>query len=250
VQGAEIMSRNRCSFLFLTFWIAVAGCETPSSSNSDQGGESSESVTPVSNVSSTEPVPDSFRVKFETSKGDFVVQVTPAWAPRGAQRFQELVKSGFYDECRFFRVIEGFMAQFGLNGNPTVQAKWRYKTLKDDSVVQSNIRGYVTYAKTGQPNSRGTQIFINFGDNARLDRDGFAPFGVVTEGMDVVEKLYSGYGEGFPGGRGPNQGQIQAEGNAYLNKDFPKLDYIKKATIIEDSVTENTSADANGKKEN
>ena len=178
-----------------------------------------------------EKAPDTFKVTFDTSKGPFVIQVHRAWAPVGADRFYNLVKNGFYDDTRFFRVLDGFMAQIGINGNPSIQSNWRTATIQDDPVKESNKRGFVTFAKSGAPNSRSTQIFINYRDNSSLDRQGFAPFGEVTSGMDVVDKLYSGYGEGAPSGRGPEQGKIQAEGNAYLVKDFPKLDYVKKATI-------------------
>ena len=179
----------------------------------------------------TEKAPDTFKAKFDTSKGPVIITVQRAWAPVGADRFYNLVKNGFYDECRFFRVLDDFMAQVGINGNSGVQSNWRTATVQDDAVKQSNKRGFVTFAKSGAPNSRSTQIFINFKDNSSLDRSGFAPFGEVTAGMDFVDKLYSGYGEGAPSGRGPEQGRIQAEGNGYLMKDFPKLDYIKKATI-------------------
>ena len=131
---------------------------------------------------------------------------------------------------RFFRVIEGFMVQFGINGDPKISAVWRDANIQDDPVKQSNMRGNVTFATAG-PNTRTTQVFINFGNNVGLDEQGFSPFGKVVSGMDVVDSLYNGYGEGAPGGQGPNQGQIQTQGNAYLEKDFPKLDYIKKATI-------------------
>jgi peptidyl-prolyl cis-trans isomerase A (cyclophilin A) len=176
--------------------------------------------------------PPTFKTKFETSKGDFVVQVTREWAPMGADRFFNLVRHGFFDDARFFRVISGFMAQFGINGDPKVSAAWRTQRIKDDPVKQSNTRGFVSFATSG-PNSRTTQLFINYGDNSRLDKMGFAPFGRVIEGMEVVEQLYSGYGEGAPQGKGPNQARIQQEGNDYLNREFPRLDYIKKATIIE-----------------
>jgi len=179
----------------------------------------------------TEKAPDTYKVKFDTSKGPFVIEVHRAWAPVGADRFYNLVKNGFYDDTRFFRVLDGFMAQIGINGNPSVQSSWRTATIQDDPVKEGNKRGYVTFAKSGAPNSRSTQIFINYRDNTNLDRQGFAAFGQVTSGMDVVDKLYSGYGEGAPSGRGPEQGRIQSEGNAYLVKDFPKLDYVKKATI-------------------
>ena len=177
-----------------------------------------------------EPAPASYKVKFDTSKGVFVVQVTRAWAPQGADRFYNLVKSGFYDNVRFFRVISGFMVQFGINGDPAVMAKWRGAPIKDDPVTQSNRRGTITFATAG-PNTRTSQVFINFVDNSNLDRMGFAPFGRVVSGMDVVDKLNAEYGEGAPRGRGPDQGRMQMEGNAYLAKDFPRLDYIKKATI-------------------
>jgi len=181
-------------------------------------------------ASFTEKAPDTFKAKFDTSKGAFVIEVHRSWAPLGADRFYNLVKNGFYDDCRFFRVLDDFMAQVGINGNPAIQSAWRDARIQDDAVKQSNKRGFVTFA-TGGPNTRTTQFFINFKDNSSLDRSGFTPFGEVTSGMDVVDKLYSGYGEGAPRGKGPEQGKIQMEGNAYLNKDFPKLDYIKKATI-------------------
>lgn len=176
---------------------------------------------------------DVYKVKFETSKGDFVVEVHPDWAPLGAAQFKEIVKDGVFDDARFFRVIEGFMVQFGIAGDPEVSTKWRGKQIKDDPNTQSNTRGMVTYAMAG-PNTRTSQVFINFGDNSFLDNQGFSPFGKVVEGMDVVDSLYSGYGEGAPQGRGPSQGLIQSKGNEYLKKDFPELDYIKKATIVED----------------
>ena len=180
-----------------------------------------------------EQAPERFKVNFDTSKGSFTIDVHRDWAPQGADRFYNLVKAGFYDDVRFFRVISGFMAQFGIHGNPAVQSAWRNANIKDDPVKQSNRRGYVTFATAG-PNTRTTQLFINYRDNAALDKQGFAPFGEVTSGMSVVDKLHSGYGEGAPSGKGPNQGRLNAEGNAYLNKEFPQLDYIKSATIVED----------------
>jgi peptidyl-prolyl cis-trans isomerase A (cyclophilin A) len=182
-------------------------------------------------ASLTERAPDTYKAKFDTSKGAIVIAVNRSWAPIGADRFYNLVKNGFYDDCRFFRVLDDFMAQVGINGTPAIQSNWRNATIQDDPVKQSNKRGFVTFAKSGAPNSRSTQVFINFKDNSTLDKSGFAPFGQVTSGMDVVDKLYSGYGEGAPSGKGPEQGKVQMEGNAYLTKDFPKLDYIKKATI-------------------
>jgi len=177
-----------------------------------------------------EKAPATFKAKFDTSKGVFVVQVNRDWAPNGADRFYNLVKNGFYDDVRFFRVISGFMVQFGINGNPKISAPWREARIADDPVKQSNKRGYITYAMAG-PNTRTSQVFINFADNTNLDNSGFAPFGQIVSGMDVVDKLNAEYGEGAPRGRGPDQGRIQAEGNAYLNKDFGRMDYVKKATI-------------------
>ena len=177
-----------------------------------------------------EPAPASYKVKFDTSKGAFVVQVTRAWAPQGADRFYSMAKSGFFDNVRFFRVISGFMVQFGINGDPAVMARWRDAPLKDDPVSQSNKRGLITFATAG-PNTRTTQVFINFADNGRLDQMGFAPFGQVISGMNVVDALNPEYGEGAPRGRGPDQGRLQREGNAYLGKEFPRMDFVKKATI-------------------
>ncbi|HUR32963.1 MAG TPA: peptidylprolyl isomerase [Vicinamibacterales bacterium] len=180
----------------------------------------------------TEKAPATYKAKLDTSKGVIVITVHRDWAPNGADRFFNLVKNGFYDDVRFFRVIPNFMAQFGIHGNPSVMAAWRPATLKDDPTKQSNLRGFVTFATAG-PNTRTTQLFINFKDNSSLDKQGFAPFGEVTTGMDVVDKIYDGYGEGAPRGKGPEQGRIQNEGNAYLTKDFPRMDYIKTATIAE-----------------
>jgi peptidyl-prolyl cis-trans isomerase A (cyclophilin A) len=178
----------------------------------------------------TEKAPATYKARFDTSKGAVVIDVHREWAPNGADRFYNLVKNGYYDDNRFFRVISGFMVQFGINGNPQVQTPWREARIQDDKVVQSNKRGFITFATSG-PNSRTTQVFINFADNAALDRQGFAPFGQVTTGMNVVDALFAGYGEGAPNGRGPDQGRVQRDGNAYLTKDFPNLDFVRKATI-------------------
>jgi peptidyl-prolyl cis-trans isomerase A (cyclophilin A) len=181
-------------------------------------------------ASLNEKAPATYKVKFDTSKGTFVVEVHRDWAPNGADRFYNLVKNGFYNDTRFFRVISGFMVQFGINGNPQISKVWREANIKDDPVKTSNKRGMITFATAG-PDTRTTQVFIDFGNNAGLDDQGFAPFGQVASGMEVVDQLFAGYGEGAPRGDGPDQGLVQSQGNAYLKKDFPKLDYIKTATI-------------------
>jgi peptidyl-prolyl cis-trans isomerase A (cyclophilin A) len=177
-----------------------------------------------------EQAPASYKVKFDTTKGAFVIQVTRAWAPNGADRFYNLVKNGFFDDVRFFRVISGFMVQFGINGDPQLSARWRQAQIKDDAVTQSNKRGMITFATAG-PNTRTTQVFINFADNTNLDGMGFAPFGRVVSGMNVVDAINAEYGEGAPRGRGPDQGKLQNEGNAYLAREFARMDYVRKATI-------------------
>lgn len=179
----------------------------------------------------TEKAPDSFKAKFETTKGSFTIEVTRSLSPNGADRFYNLVKSGYFKDVAFFRVIPGFMCQFGIHGDPKVAAAWRSAKIPDDPVKSSNVRGAITFATAG-PGTRTTQLFINFGDNARLDGMGFSSFGKVSEGMDIVDKINGEYGEGAPQGRGPNQGRVQMEGNAYLKKDFPNLDYIKSASIL------------------
>ena len=163
-------------------------------------------------------------MKFDTSKGPFVVEVHRDWAPNGVDRFYELVQSGYYDESRFFRVVPNFVVQWGINRDPKVSQEWRQKMIPDDPVKESNRQGYITYAKSG-PDTRTTQLFINLADNASLDGMGFAPFGKVIEGMDVVQNLYSGYGQT------PQQNLIQLQGNDYLQSQFPQLDYIRTARV-------------------
>jgi cyclophilin family peptidyl-prolyl cis-trans isomerase len=178
-----------------------------------------------------ETAPEVFRAKFQTSKGDFIIEAHRDWAPRGADRFFNLVRSGFFDDSRFFRVRAGFIAQFGIAGDATVATRWRSEAISDDPVRQSNTRAFVSYAMTG-PDARTTQLFINLSDNSRLDREGFAPIGRVIEGMEIVDQLYSGYGEDAGGGmRGGKQDKLFAEGNRYLDREFPKLDKIVKAVI-------------------
>ena len=179
-----------------------------------------------------ETAPDTFQVLFDTTKGEFTIEVTRAWAPNGADRFYNLVRRGYYDDVRFFRVLSGFMAQFGISGDPELSTIWREARIPDDTVAESNRRGYVSFATSGA-NTRTTQMFINYGNNSGLDSQGFSPFGRVTDGMDVVDDLYSGYGEGAPSGRGPSQQLLQSQGNPYLIENFPDLDYINQATIVE-----------------
>ena len=181
-------------------------------------------------ASMNEKAPAVYKVKFDTSKGAFVVEVHRDWAPNGADRFYNLVKNGFYNDARFFRVISGFMVQFGINGNPQISARWREASIPDDPVTQHNTRGMITFATAG-PNTRTTQVFINFADNSNLDGMGFAPFGRVVSGMNVVDAINAEYGEGAPRGRGPDQSRLQTEGNAYLAREFARMDYVKKATI-------------------
>ena len=174
-----------------------------------------------------EQAPATFSARFETSQGPFVIEVQREWAPRAADRFYTLVKRGFYNDARFFRVLNGFMAQFGLNGDPKIQGEYALANLLDEPSKQSNLRGFVTFAKESAPNTRYTMVFINYKDNSYLDADGFAPFGQVVSGMEIVEKLYSGYGRQNV----PDQRRIKSEGSAYLNAEYPMLDFIKTARI-------------------
>jgi cyclophilin family peptidyl-prolyl cis-trans isomerase len=178
------------------------------------------------------PSPATYRVRLDTTKGAFVLEVDRSLAPRGADRFYHLVETGFYDDSRFYRVIRGRFAQFGISGDPAIAGLWRNEPIADDSVRASNVRGTFAYAMTG-PNTRTTQIYINTGDQSRQDVDGFAPFGKVIEGMDVVDSLYAEYGENSGGGmRAGRQGKLFEEGNAYLDREFPHLDKLLKATVI------------------
>jgi len=174
----------------------------------------------------TETAPDVFRARFDTTEGPFVIEVQRAWAPLAADRFFNLVKHGFYDGSRFFRVRPGFMAQFGLHGDPSIQRAWQTAPLRDDPVTQKNVRGFVSFTTENRPQSRFTQVFINYTDNSYLDADGFAPFGQVVSGMEIVDKLF-----GYPREKEPDQRRILREGNEYL-KEFAELDFVKQATIL------------------
>ena len=180
----------------------------------------------------SEKAPESYKAAFSTTKGDFVIEVTRSWSPNGADRFYNLVKNGFYDEVAFFRVVKGFMAQFGIHGRPEVNAKWFRANIADDQPTgHSNMPGTVTFATSG-PGGRSTHIFINYGNNSQLDGPQFTPIGKLVSGMEVVESLYAGYGDGPPYGNGVEQGRFNMEGNAYLQAEFPKLDYIKSAKLV------------------
>jgi peptidyl-prolyl cis-trans isomerase A (cyclophilin A) len=211
----------------------IAASQGSGTSQPAQGGAASQGSVNLNRAKLRTPAqlnetaPAVFKAQFDTSQGVFVIEVHRDWAPLGADRFYNLVKNGFYDDCRFFRVLDGFMAQIGMNGDPNIQRVWGSANFRDDPVKGNNKRGYVTFAKSSAPNSRSTQFFINFADNSRLDADGFAPFGQVVTGMEVVDKLYSGYGRNNV----PDQGRITSEGNAYLAKEYPKLDYVKTAKI-------------------
>lgn len=186
---------------------------------------------PASPAAATATAPAAYKVKMATTKGDFVIEVRREWAPLAADRFYNLVKLGYFSDTAFFRVVKGFMVQFGIHGDPKLNDAWRDARIKDDPTgKQSNTRGMVTFAMGG-PNTRTTQIFINYSDNSRLDSMDFPPFGKVTD-MKVVDAIEGFYGEGAPQGRGPAQGRIQGEGNTYLKADFPKLDYLKSATLL------------------
>ena len=207
----------------LVFVLGLAACGK-TDKQSQQAAATNTPLDPQSPALQAK-APDTFTARFETSAGAFTVQTTRAWAPKGADRFYNLVKNGFFDGTRFFRVLPGFVVQFGLSGSPAVSARWHTASIPDDPAAQHNTRGTITFATAG-PNTRTTQLFINFGDNLNLDGQGFTPFGKVVDGLDVVDKIYSGYGER------PDQGLIESQGTAYLASQFPRLDSIAKATIV------------------
>jgi peptidyl-prolyl cis-trans isomerase A (cyclophilin A) len=207
--------------VFLALSLFLAGC----------GKESSDRKALLDTSHSSETAPETFRARFETSKGPFVIEAHRAWAPIGVDRFYYLVRHGFYDGTRFFRVLPNFMAQFGISGDPQIALSWQDRVLDDETAPpQSNLRGRVSFATRG-PRSRTTQLFINYRNNTNLD-GGYRPIGEVVEGMNAVDNLYSGYGEGAPNGNGPDQDRMTATGNAYLRSLFPKLDSIVTARIV------------------
>jgi len=218
-NGALCLSLILCSTL-----VAQAPASKGTSSKGTSQGTAARASL-LNPASLRAKAPETFKVRFTTTAGDFVVEVHRALAPLGADRFYNLVRNGFFTNASFFRVVPGFVVQFGLNANPAVNKAWQNANIKDDPVMGSNKPGTLVFATAG-PNTRTTQLFINFGDNSRLDGMGFAPFGNVVEGMDVVNKIYSGYGES------PDQGLITAQGDAYLAKNFPKIDKIKLAKIV------------------
>lgn len=190
----------------------------------------------------TEKAPDSFRAKFTTTKGDVVFECTRSWAPNGVDRFYNLVKIGFFDDVALFRVAKGFVVQWGIHGDPEVSKVWSDANLPPDPVVESNKRGMLTYAMAGRPDTRSTQLFINYGDNVGLDKQGFAPLCKVVEGMEVADSFNSEYGERVTG----MQGEIGAKGNAYLREKWPNLDYIKTATIVGGGPSSGSKNDSSG----
>lgn len=181
----------------------------------------------------SEPAPAEYSVSVETTKGTFVIGVTRALAPRGADRFYRLVRAGYFDDSRFFRVVPGFIAQFGIPGDPAITQVWKDRAMPDDSARASDVRGTIAYAMTG-PNTRTTQLFISLVDNSRLDTQGFSPIGRVVSGMDVVDQLYGGYGESAGGGmRAGKQDRMMNEGNQHLDRDFPRLDRLVRARVVD-----------------
>jgi len=224
----------RTAALYILAGALLVGCPKEDDAQTKSQGDESpapaqEEATKVTQEEGQAPA--QYTVELDTTKGAIVIDVHRDWAPHGADRFYELVQNGYYTEVAFFRVINGFMAQVGISGDPALNVQWRENRIPDDAVKASNTRGTVTFATSG-PNSRTTQFFLNLSDNSRLDGMGFAPFGKVKD-MAPVDDLYDGYGEGAPRGRGPDQGALQSRGNAYLKESFPKLDYIKSAKIIE-----------------
>jgi peptidyl-prolyl cis-trans isomerase A (cyclophilin A) len=234
--------RSRVYPLVITVWCVVAlscvsekkGGPEDKSETVEDAGVIEDELSPALLIPSLahERAPEEFKVKLETTKGQVLIKLIRSWAPNGVDRFFNLVKIGYFEEVAFYRAIEGFVVQFGISGNPEVNQAWAEARIKDDPVKASNQRGFLTFAMAG-PNSRTTQLFINLRDNIELNGQGFAPIGQVTEGLEVIDSLYTGYGEMAPRGKGPRSQVFNRRGNAYLKKLFPDLDYIMTAAILE-----------------
>ncbi len=227
--------RKRTVLVILIFILAalgILGADAAPQAGSTARSSSARSGGSLLNPSSLKlQAPAAFDVKFVTTKGDFLVEVNRSWSPRGVDRFYNLVKYHFFDSASFFRVVPGFVVQFGISARPEVTRAWKNTNIPDDPVMQTNSRGTITFATAG-PNTRTTQLFINLGENSALDAQGFSPFGKVISGMEIVDSLYGDYGDGPPGGHGPDQDLIESQGKPYLDRVFPQLDSIKTTVIM------------------
>ena len=231
--SASGRSRRRATGRSLLFALVLTTAAVTGCGEAPEGG-SAEARDPLLRPAQfSDTAPPRFAVRFETTAGAFVVDVHRAWAPLGADRFYNLAKAGYYDDTRIYRVVPGFMAQFGIHGDPFIHRAWARSLLRDDPVVESNVRGRVAFAKAG-PNSRTAEVFISTVDNARLDTDGFAPFGEVVDGMEVVDAFHAGYGDGPPRGDGPYAAMAHARGNEYLDEEYPELTRIIRAVVLTD----------------
>lgn len=216
------------NLLLLGLALSLTACESSPTKDAASNGQAAPHPGLLNPSKAAEKAPEAFKAKLHTTKGPVVLEITRAWSPQGADRFYNLVKIGFFTDVAFFRAVEGFMVQFGISGDPKVSAAWARANIQDDPVIESNQRGMLTFAKTGAPNSRSTQLFINYKNNQNLDGMGFAPIGKVVEGMEVLDSLHKGYGERTT----KLQGQIKAQGNTFLREKFPELDYIERAEIL------------------
>lgn len=224
------MRRVSSCVLLLPLLLVAAGCG--GEENDDSAASADDPLLRPDSEEMTRRAPDVYRVVFVTSQGPVTVEVRRSWAPRGADRLYNLARQGFFEGGRFFRVVEGFVAQFGLSGRPEVDRAWRAHPIPDDSVRQSNTRGTLTFASAGN-DTRTTQLFFNLADNERLDGMGFAPVGEVVGGMSNVDSLHAGYGDAPPRGEGPSQARILEDGNAYLAEEYPRLDSIREVRVME-----------------
>lgn len=213
--------------------VAILAAAVPSPAEDDSSSPEKPNPALLNPTLATEKAPDTYKVKMETTAGNFVIEVHRDWAPHGADRFYNLVKIGYFTDVAFYRVLKGFMAQAGMHGNPAVTAAWYGSRIPPDKVKASNKKGTVSFAMGGGTDTRTSQFFINYTNNSYLDESGFAPFGEVVEGFEIVKSLYGGYGEGQPNGNGPDQRKLYRGGNDYLKGAFPKLDYIQRASVIE-----------------